>query len=67
MSHYKDDLQKWISVKAKSGKRGMKYHTLRDCQFLRSADNVRAPTESELEWHEPEECSNCKRRRENNE
>lgn len=67
MSHYKDDLQKWISVKAKSGKRGMKYHTVRDCQFLQSADNVRAPTESELEWHEPEECSNCKQIRENNE
>jgi hypothetical protein len=64
MSHYNDDLEKWISVRAKSGKKGMKYHTFRDCLHLQSAANVRKPSQSELDFFEPEECSNCKKRRE---
>ena len=64
MSHWDDDLDKWISVKSKSGKRDMVYHTIYLCQHLISASNVRPPTDSELMWHEPNECADCRKIRE---
>lgn len=58
-----DDLDKWISTKAKHGKSQMYYHTVEECRYLQDAKNHREPLESELEWHEAEECDECKRLR----
>lgn len=58
-----DDLTKWISRRAKFGKEQMYYHTVQNCKYFKKAKKTREAIESELVWHEAEECDECKRLR----
>lgn len=53
-------MTKWISTKAKYGSSAVTFHTVERCRHLQRADNYRPISDDEIEWHEAEECDNCK-------
>lgn len=57
-------MKKWVSTKWTFGKSQPRFHTVEECRYLQSAANYRKAQESELEWHEAEECNNCEKLRE---
>jgi len=58
-----DELEKWVSNNSTQNTKDI-YHTNKNCSHLPDGeDNKKQPTESELKFHEMEECSRCKNNR----
>lgn len=53
-------VDKYISVKSKSGRRKVVFHTQEDCDYLNRSKNYRPVSDEEIEWHGGEKCKKCK-------
>lgn len=53
-------MTKWVSTKWTFGGSETTFHTVEECRYLQSAKNYREANDDEIEWHEAEECGNCK-------